>query len=693
MTTLPEPPPPRDPINRRSVALGLAGTALICAVTPYNDYALNNTFLVGNNLPLGVVVLLFLFTLLVNGPLSRRRSQWAFTSGEVTVAFSMTLASCCLPSSGLMRYFPPSLVAPFWHARADRDYADLLRSLHLPAWLFPKFQGESVSDWIDDPIVNGYLYRWSGPGAPPYMAWARPALTWGIFLACLYGALLCMVAITRRQWNENERLVFPLAQIELALVEQPRRGRWLGGVMRSRAFWVGFIGVFSLHIWNGLARYNPKFVPAIPVYYNFSDLLSQSPWWYTDWNFKTAAVFFTAIGATYFLPRSVSFSLWAFFILQQIYKMILGTRSGDSFLYGQPDQHWGAVVALGGSVLWVGRKHWKMVAAQAFRGAKPDEPRGRYLPYPTAFWGFWICAAGMVTWLCVAGSSVLGATVAVAMLLGLFFVITRIIAETGLVHGQLQVPLYRPWQVLAIYGIPNPVPVKTFFLTGMIQSVHYDFREVLPVYASHAMKVADETMFVPDPVALDAADSPADRQRGRRLMAAIALAIIVGYFISFGSTLWTQYHYASTRDTPSLSPINSWGIDDSKWMLLQPSVQYAQHREQVGYSPAGNWAFGFALTAVLSFLRLRYTWWPLHPIGYVMLGTYPTANLWFSIFWGWLAKTVILRFGGPRLYTRARPFFIGLIVGESAAAGFWLLMGIILSGFDIPYRVVNIMPG
>src|SRR5690242_21936243 len=101
-------------ITRRSVFIGLAGVILICALTPYNDYALNNTFLIGNNLPLGVVMVLFLFIVLVNAPLARFWPQRAFGAGEITVAFSMTLVSCALPSSGLMRYLPPSLVSPLY---------------------------------------------------------------------------------------------------------------------------------------------------------------------------------------------------------------------------------------------------------------------------------------------------------------------------------------------------------------------------------------------------------------------------------------------------------------------------------------------------------------------------------------------------------------------------------------------------
>src|SRR5262245_59586969 len=70
-------------ITWRSVLLGMAGVVLICGLTPYNDYALNNTFLVGNNLPLGLVMLLFMITVLINAPLSRWRPQAALSSGEI----------------------------------------------------------------------------------------------------------------------------------------------------------------------------------------------------------------------------------------------------------------------------------------------------------------------------------------------------------------------------------------------------------------------------------------------------------------------------------------------------------------------------------------------------------------------------------------------------------------------------------
>ena len=66
----------RPAVNWRSASLGLISAIVLCALVPYNDYALNNTFLIGNNLPLGVVMFTFLFVLIINGPLNRWRPGW-----------------------------------------------------------------------------------------------------------------------------------------------------------------------------------------------------------------------------------------------------------------------------------------------------------------------------------------------------------------------------------------------------------------------------------------------------------------------------------------------------------------------------------------------------------------------------------------------------------------------------------------
>ena len=46
---------------------------------------------------------------------------------------------------------------------------------------------------MSDPVVTGFIGRWTESTWPAYLAWLKPALTWGIFLFAMYGALLCMV--------------------------------------------------------------------------------------------------------------------------------------------------------------------------------------------------------------------------------------------------------------------------------------------------------------------------------------------------------------------------------------------------------------------------------------------------------------------------------------------------------------------
>ncbi len=49
----------------------------------------------------------------------------------------------------------------------------------------------------------------------------------------------------------------------------------------------------------------------------------------------------------------------------------------------------------------------------------------------------------------------------------------------------------------------------------------------------------------------------------------------------------------------------------------------------------------------------------------------------FSFFIAWVLKTLILRYGGPTLYRRARPVFMGLILGDTINGAIWIIVGFI----------------
>ena len=73
--------------------------------------------------------------------------------------------------------------------------------------------------------------------------------------------------------------------------------------------------------------------------------------------------------------------------------------------------------------------------------------------------------------------------------------------------------------------------------------------------------------------------------------------------------------------------------------------------------------------------RLRFAWWPLHPVVFVFLGGYQATLMGVSFLIGWLIKIVVSRYGGARLYQRLKPLMIGIIAAEMVGALIPMLVG------------------
>jgi hypothetical protein len=100
---------------------------------------------------------------------------------------------------------------------------------------------------------------------------------------------------------------------------------------------------------------------------------------------------------------------------------------------------------------------------------------------------------------------------------------------------------------------------------------------------------------------------------------------------------------------------------------------------------------GFAIVAGLQLLSLQFAAWPLLPVGFVASHGAFIQNAWFSIFVGWLCKTLLVRFGGAQLYQRARPFFVGLILGEGLVAGGWLIVNAVIQGLGYESMPIQLL--
>ena len=108
-------------------------------------------------------------------------------------------------------------------------------------------------------------------------------------------------------------------------------------------------------------------------------------------------------------------------------------------------------------------------------------------------------------------------------------------------------------------------------------------------------------------------------------------------------------------------------------------VLYKQ-KETIGpdWTRLGFAAMGGSVMALLTFLRYRFAWWPLHPIGLpVGVCSYPVTIFISSIFISWLMKWAIMRSGGIQLYHKSQPFFIGIIIGYFTALGIAFVVDVI----------------
>lgn len=681
-------------VTFRSVLLGLMGVVLICGLTAYNDYVVANTWFVGNYLPIGVLLGILVFLLLVNGPLWRFAPRFAFTRSEMGVALCMMLVSCAMPSSGLMRYLPGHLVGLWNRAGYSSDHANVMRQANLPDWVFPSFQSKDVQQRANDPVVRQFMQRVpldeptfvNRVMAVPWAKWVRPAFTWALLIAALAGAILCMSVIFRRQWVDNERLPFPLANVYLSLIEEPKPGTMFNTLFSSQLFWISAGAIFLLHGLNGLHRYFPL-VPAISRSYDLSGILANPPLSYIDQSMKAATVYFCMVGIVYFLQSNVALSLWLSVFVVQAVRIYMGTHKADLTISMKIDQSLGAIIVFAATILFIARHHLTLVARQMFRPARVGEAEGRYLPYAVAGWGLLLCMAGMATWLMAVGASLAGAITIVLTGGIIYLVAARVVAETGLIFVQLQTSLARPWVVLA-QAMPPAATVKTtttsFFLASWMNTLFtYDLRESLTGFLPQSLRIADGASF--------------EQEHNSRRVWPFTLCLIgalgLAYFVSGAAMLYCEYNYAATLDRNQYSPLNQWGVDNTCVHTLDQTRDY-----MVRGGPADahdRWehiTIGAAVTGLLGLLRLRFAGWPFHPVGFLLAYTYPLEKIWLSIMVGWMLKVLVLRFGGASMYRSAKPVFMGLIIGEAGAAALWLLVSLVLQALGLPYVAVNLLP-
>ena len=86
---------------------------------------------------------------------------------------------------------------------------------------------------------------------------------------------------------------------------------------------------------------------------------------------------------------------------------------------------------------------------------------------------------------------------------------------------------------------------------------------------------------------------------------------------------------------------------------------------------------GFVFALFLQAMRVRFFWWPFHPLAFAVSGSWEMNLLWMPLLIAWVFKVLLLRYGGIKTYQQALPFFYGLILGQFIPGSLLNIWGIV----------------
>ena len=640
-------PPETLPIGLtpRALLIGVLAALAICVVVPYGELVLTEVYLGASHLPpaaLGGFLIIIGITRL---PQRRMARLLRLSASELILVYVMMIVAAILSSFGLTEQLLAPLVGVNYFATPENRYAELFFPHIKPALVPWDPHGPA-----QQPIAVQFYEGLRAGERIPWGPWLRPLLSWSVLALLLFWAMLCLGAILRRQWIERDRLTFPLVQLPLELVRGEVRGPWLLAL--------GFAVPFLIHSLNGLHSLFPA-MPEVRLTAEVGEWMHTWPWTAMYWMPITGS--FAAAGFAFLLPADVSFSFWFFFLwtrAEDVIAAVLGivprkmpvfpTRIDVGY------QGMGAFFVLAGYLAWTARDHLRAIGRAALGRAAndADEP----LPFRVALWGLIAGLIGTIVWCWWAGLNLgLAALLMIVFLLVITPMIARTVSEAGLPMIQ---GVFRPEDTLTLVATPGSVGLPNMAVLAALDTVFLrDQRGALLPTVLDGLRMAEGV-----------------RLRRRSLFAAMGIAIVLTMAASYLVQLRLIYQHG--------------GVTLRNWFLMNNPTLHYNHYLGVASSPKRfDWLapsmflVGGGATLFLVWMRALFWWFPFHPLGYAMRGSWSMIVLWFPFLVAWFFKALVMRWGGRRLYIATRPIALGMILGEFVAAILW---SIISSAASVP---------
>ena len=141
-------------------------------------------------------------------------------------------------------------------------------------------------------------------------------------------------------------------------------------------------------------------------------------------------------------------------------------------------------------------------------------------------------------------------------------------------------------------------------------------------------------------------------------------SVVLGLLSAAFYTIWLCYVEGG-------SSFRTWSLNGAPRGLYNAIASQVAETDRSVPDPGkiAVWVLGLLAAALFTMLQARLPWWPLHPLGVMLMFEWYVSIYLLNIFIVWLAKLLVLRFGGIALYRRLRPTCYGLIVGYVFAVG------------------------
>jgi hypothetical protein len=269
--------------------------------------------------------------------------------------------------------------------------------------------------------------------------------------------------------------------------------------------------------------------------------------------------------------------------------------------------------------------------------------------------------SAMVYFLWVAGARPIVGALLVAGILGYYIVFARLRAETGL--GFSMFPLELEDTLVTPLGPRFYRLRELVIIIAMRWTYGQGFGVIYEAICGNTL----ESFKIADAAGLSL----------RRLTRGMVLAFAITLPLALVAILTGIYHYGwfNLRGL-RVGWLGGQAIGDGEriiWLALT-------HTPGPDVNGIVALSLGAAIALFLGAMRLQYWWWPFHPVGFMAAMCWGMHWYWAAFLVGWACKTLIVRYGGLKLYSRTLPLAIGLVVGDLLNQGAWAVLGFLTRG-------------